>query len=98
MRHLFLIFASVFIYSISAAQENSLDEELEMVFRDKNDSTNYYLVLEPASKPVGLLMIIPGGFTAPGFVLGETDLPSKARKKGYVVIIPQVAYNTFYLD
>jgi hypothetical protein len=74
-------------------------ELVEQVFRNKTDSsTNYYLVLEPTTQPKGLILILPGYSSFPSGVLEGSDLPSKARKQGYIVIVPYLGLETFYLD
>ncbi len=74
-------------------------ESVERVFRNNSDSSsNFYLVLEPATKPIGLILILPGYSSFPRDVLEGSDLSSKARKRGYVVAIPYLGAETFYLD
>jgi len=75
------------------------NESVERVFRNTSDSSsNFYLVLEPTTKPTGLLLVLPGYGSFPRDVLEGSDLPSKARKRGYVVVIPYLGVETFYLD
>jgi hypothetical protein len=75
------------------------NESVERVFRNKFDSSsNFYLVLEPATNPVGLILVLPGYGSFPRDVLEGSDLPSKARKQGYIVVIPYFGEETFYLD
>jgi len=73
-------------------------QDVERIYRTKDSTQNFYLVLEPQSKPKGLLVILPGFGTYPGEVLGETDLPAKARNDGHLVVIPYLAIATFYSD
>jgi hypothetical protein len=54
--------------------------------------------LQPKYNAKGLLVILPGFGGAPREVLEETDLPAKARKEGYVVVIPYLAIASFYSD
>jgi hypothetical protein len=100
MTKLIFFFPIFFFSQLSFAQKTKiLGEVAEYVFRDKRDTTqNFYLVVNPSIKAKGLLLIIPGGFTLPKDFLNETDLPSKARKNGFVVVIPFLAKETFYLD
>lgn len=75
------------------------NESVERVFRNKADSSsNFYLVLEPTIKPIGLILILPGYGSSPRSMLEGSDLPSKARKQGYIVVIPFLGVETFYLD
>jgi hypothetical protein len=75
------------------------NESVERVFRNKLDSSsNFYLVLEPTIKPIGLILILPGYGSYPRAILEGSDLPSKARKRGYIVVIPFLGVETFYLD
>jgi hypothetical protein len=73
-------------------------QDVERVYRTKDSTQNFYLVLEPKIQPKGLLVVLPGFGGPPREVLEETDLPAKARKEGYVVIIPYLAIATFYSD
>jgi hypothetical protein len=74
-------------------------ESVERVFRNKLDSSNnFYLVLEPRIKSKGLILILPGYGSFPRSVIEGSDLPSKARKRGYIVVIPYLGEETFYLD
>jgi hypothetical protein len=90
----------LFFSQFSFAQKTKiLGEEVEYIYRYKKDTTqNFYLALTPSANTKGLLLIIPGGFTLPKDFLNETDLPFKARKNGFVVVIPFLAKETFYLD
>ena len=89
-----------FYGNVSFSQKTTIAKEsVERVFRNDSDSSNnFYLVLEPTVKPVGLLLILPGYGSFPQAVLEGTDLPSKARKQGYVVVVPYLGDETFYLD
>jgi hypothetical protein len=80
-------------------KEMIANESVERVFRNASDSSsNFYLVLEPTTKPIGLLLILPGYGSFPRDVLEGSDLPSKARRRGYIVVIPYLGVETFYLD
>jgi pimeloyl-ACP methyl ester carboxylesterase len=84
---------------LACGQKTSINgESVTRVFRSGDSTQNFYLALEPTTKPKGLLVILPGFGTMPGGVLDETDLPSKARKDGYLVIIPYPAAGTMYYD
>lgn len=68
-------------------------QKSEIVYREKNDSTqNYYMALLPDSTSKGLLLIIGGFCASPAVVINETTLPVTACKAGYTVIIPAL-YN-----
>jgi hypothetical protein len=68
-------------------------QKTEIVYREKNDSTqNYYLALLPDSTSKGLILIIGGFCTSPAEVMNETTLPVTASKAGYTVVIPAL-YN-----
>jgi hypothetical protein len=74
-------------------------ESVETIFRNKADSSsNFYIVLEPRSNPTGLILLLPGYGSFPSAILEGSDLPSKARKQGYIVVIPFLGVETFYLD
>ncbi len=103
MKHYFLInITQVFTLfsTIAFGQKIKIENEsAERVFRNKLDSSsNFYLVLEPTVKPTGLLLILPGYDSYPRNVIDGTDLPFKARKQGYVVVIPVLGAETFYID
>jgi pimeloyl-ACP methyl ester carboxylesterase len=84
---------------LACGQKTSINgESATRVFRSVDSTQNFYLALEPTAKPKGLLVILPGFGTMPGGVLDETDLPTKARKDGYLVIIPYLATGTMYYD
>ena len=73
--------------------------EPEWVFRNESDSAaNFYLVLRPMAEPKGLLVILPGFGGFPSRTLDETELPAKAQRDGYLVVIPFLAPRTFYTD
>lgn len=73
-------------------------QEVERIYRSKDSTQNFYLALKPGTIAKGLLVILPGFGGFPRDVLEETDLPAKARKDGYVVIIPYLSIQTFYTD
>jgi hypothetical protein len=74
-------------------------EHVERIFRDPKDSSyNFYLTLEPTTSPKALLVILPGFGGYPREILEGTDIASKARKDGYLVVIPYLAVETFYAD
>jgi hypothetical protein len=78
----------LFSFSLKLAAQKT-----EIVYREKNDSTqNYYLVLLPDSTSKGLILIIGGFCASPAVVMNETILPVTASKAGYTVIIPAL-YN-----
>jgi hypothetical protein len=80
-------------------KERIANELVERIFRNKEDSSsNFYLVMEPAVKPIGLVLFLPGYGSYPRGILEGSDLPSKARRRGYVVVIPFLGEETFYLD
>jgi pimeloyl-ACP methyl ester carboxylesterase len=72
---------------------------VERVYRDQSDSSaNFYLVLQPKEKVVGLILFLPGYGSFPRAILYGSDLPSMARKRGYIVVIPYLGKETFYID
>ncbi len=73
-------------------------QEVERVFRTQDSTQNFYLALSPKSSIKGLLVILPGFGGGPSNVLQETDLPAKARMKGYLVVIPYLTVLTTYSD
>jgi pimeloyl-ACP methyl ester carboxylesterase len=68
------------------------------VFRTRDSTQNFYLALEPNLPIKGLIVILPGFGGGPRDVLQETDLPNKARKQGYLVVIPYLAVQTHCSD
>jgi len=70
------------------------DRDFEQVYRTRDTTQNYYLALTPTTSIKGLLVILPGFGGVPRDMLQETDLPIKARKAGYLVIIPYLALQT----
>lgn len=86
--------------NLAYAQKEMIGREsVERIYRDKSDSSkNFYLVLEPTTSPAGLLLILPGYGSYPRAILEGTDLSSKARKAGFIVVIPFFGEETFYLD
>ncbi|HTF16813.1 MAG TPA: alpha/beta hydrolase [Chryseolinea sp.] len=78
----------------SAQKEIIFSEEVETVFRTTDSTQNFYLALVPMTAVKGLLVILPGFGGAPRDMLKETDLPSKATREGYLVIIPYLAFQT----
>jgi hypothetical protein len=69
-------------------------QAVERVFRTRDSTQNFYLALIPKTPIKGLLVILPGFGSAPIDMLQETDLPAKARIKGFLVIIPYLAVLT----
>lgn len=99
MRPLLILFLSC--YTLLAFPQKVIinGENVERVFRNPKDSSyNFYLAMEPASTLKALLVILPGFGGFPREILDGTDLASKARKDGYLVIIPYLAIETFYAD
>lgn len=96
------VFASVIclVSFIGFTQQVEISGQLaEQVFLNEADTDeNYYVALAPGREIKGLLVIIPGYGTDPGGFLKETDLPSKAREDGYLVVIPYLDKNSFYSD
>ncbi len=64
------------------------------MFRTRDSTQNFYLVLAPKTSIKGLLVILPGFGGPPADMLQETDLPVKARNDGYLVVIPYLALQT----
>lgn len=82
-------------YSCSYGQKEIVfGQEVERVFRTSDSTQNFYLTLVPKTSIKGLLVILPGFGGGPTDVLQETDLPAKARKNGYLVVIPYLAFQT----
>lgn len=74
-------------------------ESIETIFRNNKDSSsNFYTVLVPRVNPTGLILLLPGYGSFPRAILEGSDLPIKARKQGYIVVIPYLGVETFYLD
>lgn len=93
---LIFLFSFHFVLGQKVKIEN---ESVDRVFRNRLDSSsNFYLVLEPAVKPLGLILLLPGFGSFPKSVLEGSDLPSKAKKRGYIVVIPYLGVESFYLD
>jgi hypothetical protein len=93
------ILISLISLSSSFSQKITINgQAVERIYRTTDSTQNFYLALVPEGKPRGLLVILSGFGGAPRDVLGETDLPVKARKNGYVVIIPYLAVETTYTD
>ena len=98
MRVSILIITSVIsIYSFGQKLTIS-GQAVERVYRMGDSTQNFYLALVPEIQAKGLLIILPGFGSMPAQVLEETDLPFKARKDGYLVVIPYLAVETDYLD
>lgn len=94
MRSSILIIASLIsIYSFGQTLTLS-GQVVERVYRTSDTTQNFYLALVPEIQAKGLLVILPGFGTLPAQVFAETDLPTKARTAGYVVIIPYLAVET----
>jgi hypothetical protein len=97
--HTTLLILVLSSHSVFGQKEVIANEPVERVFRNASESSgNFYVVLEPKIKPIGLILILPGYGSFPRAILEGSDLPSKARKKGYVVVIPYLGIGTFYLD
>lgn len=98
MKTILLIVATLTSFCCNGQRVIIFGQDVERVYRTKDSTENFYLVLEPKIEPKGLLVILPGFGGPPREVLEETDLPAKARKEGYVVVIPYLAIATFYSD
>jgi pimeloyl-ACP methyl ester carboxylesterase len=98
LRKIILIIATLAPFCSIGQLVTIFGQDVERVYRTQDSTQNFYLVLEPKTQPKGLLVILPGFGGPPREVLEETDLPAKARKEGYVVIIPYLAIATFYSD
>jgi hypothetical protein len=95
-----LIFLLSCNWLIALSQKDIINgEHVERIFRNPKDSShNFYLTLEPVSSPKALLVILPGFGGYPREILEGTDIASKARKDGYLVVVPYLAPETFYAD
>lgn len=98
MKTIILIIATLTSFCSFGQRVIIFGQDVERVYRTKDSIQNFYLVLEPKIPPKGLLVILPGFGGPPREVLEETDLPDKARKEGYVVVIPYLVPATFYSD
>ena len=98
MKTIVLIILTSTFFSSFGQKVNIFGNDVERVYRTSDSTQNFYLVLEPKISVKGLLLILPGFGGPPREVLEETDLPAKARKEGYVVIIPYLAIATFCSD
>jgi hypothetical protein len=99
LKSIILLTATLVVSICSFGQKvNIFGQDVERVYRTTDSTQNFYLVLEPKVQPKGLLVILPGFGGPPRDVLEETDLPAKARKEGYVVVIPYLAIATFCSD
>lgn len=65
-------------------------QELAAVYFDVNDSTkDYYIAVMPVGGPPSAFMVLlPGAFQTPEYVLQQTRLPYDAAAKGILTIIP----------
>ncbi len=76
----------------------AFDPNVKTIYISNDTTQNFYLALEPEVNVKGLLVILAGFGGHPNEVLEETDLPEKARKDGYLVVIPYLSILSFYDD
>jgi len=94
MKSTILIFVASISFCSVGQKLTIYGQDVERVYRTRDSTQNFYLALAPRTEPKGLLVILPGFGGPPSDVLVETDLPAKARKEGYFVIIPYLAVET----
>src|SRR5258708_35842344 len=94
MKSTIIIFVSSLSICSVGQKLTTYGQDVERVYRTRDSTQNFYLALAPRTEPKGLLVILPGFGGPPSDVLTETDLPAKARKDGYFVIIPYLAVET----
>jgi hypothetical protein len=74
-------------------------QRIDVVYRSKGDTLqNYYKALIPDTTSKGLLVIIGGFCTPPDEVMRQTQLPDKAVKAGYTVVIPYLLDDCSTID
>ncbi|MBC5992953.1 alpha/beta hydrolase [Pontibacter cellulosilyticus] len=92
MRSCFQLLLLAFVFSFQIATAQTIERLYNISPTDT--ASNYTLVIKPASKTQGMILIFPGFGEKPADVLKETSLPTKAANAGYVVAIPYISNNT----
>lgn len=84
MKSITLIFLTM-LYAVS-----TYGQKTETIYLTPGDSTaNYYIAVQPANHPVrAFMLLIPGAFQTPQYVLQQTTLPFYAAEQGILTIIP----------
>ena len=92
MRKILFLILIVFVSVISFGQK------LETVYLDSKDSSsNMYIAVIPATKPIKAFMFLLDGFGAsPQDILIQTTLPVYAAKKGILTILPVLKTGPLY--
>ena len=96
-RYLILVFLLLPLVTFSQ-KEVIAGESVERIFRDADKSQNFYLLLEPAGRPKGLAIILPGYGGYPREILDGSTIAGRMRKEGFLVVLPFLKEETFYID
>jgi hypothetical protein len=90
-------FIILYIFSLLFFHNRVVGQNVDK-FKDKvNDKSFTYYVMQPQSKVVGILVLLPGSGENPKSIFEKTRVPQIMANKGFLIITPEL-HNSLFAD
>ncbi|MEA5260009.1 hypothetical protein VB264_19585 [Arcicella aquatica] len=88
---------AIYSFLLLLFYNNLIGQNIEK-YRDKVDNLSFtYYALQPQSKVVGVLVLLPGSGENPKSIFEKTNLPQIMANNGYLILAPEL-HNSLFAD
>jgi len=90
-------FIIIYVFSLLCFPNCVIAQKIDK-YKDKvNDKSFTYYVMQPQSKVVGILILLPGSGENPKSIFGKTGIPQMMAGKGFLILSPEL-HNSLFAD